>query len=85
METTLRPADTSAESLAVQLDCLRKMSSRDRIRQTCAMSNRVRNMAMNAIRRRHPQLPEHEVRLRFIELTYGKQLADEIRHRKAER
>ena len=36
-------------------------------------------MAMDAIRRRHPDYDQTAVKLRFIELTYGKQLADEVR------
>ena len=78
-------ADTSEEALEVQLGCLRRMSSRERIQQTCAMSRRVRNMAMDAIRRRHPNLSDAEVQLMFIELTYGKSLADDVRRWSAER
>lgn len=77
--------DTSTEALAVQLAGLRKMSSSERIRQTFTMSRRLRDMALNAIRRRHPGWAESEVRLKFIELTYGKALADEIRRKGAER
>lgn len=73
-------SDTSDEALAVQLAGLRTMSPRERIRQTCVMSRRLRDMALNAIRRRHPGWGESEVRLNFIELTYGKALADAIRH-----
>ncbi len=76
--------DTSAAALEVQLDCLRRMSPRERIRKTCAMSRRLRNMAIDAIRRRHPELADAEVRLRFIELTYGKTLADGIRQNRSE-
>ncbi|MCA9165124.1 MAG: hypothetical protein KDA62_19155 [Planctomycetales bacterium] len=43
------------------------------------MSRRVRDMAMNAIRRRHPDWDDSQVRLMFFELTYGKALADDIR------
>ena len=42
-------------------------------------------MAFDAIRRRHPDYSEDEVRLKFIELTYGKSLADEVRDWQAER
>jgi hypothetical protein len=42
-------------------------------------------MAMDAIRRRHPEFGDGEVRLLFIELTYGKPLADEIRRYCSER
>lgn len=78
-------ADTSKEALEVQLACLRQMSPGERIRQTLAMSRRVRNMAMDAIRRRHPDLEDAEVGLMFIELTYGKSLAENIRRWRAER
>lgn len=71
--------DTSPEALAVQLECLRKMTPKQRIRQSCAMSRRVRQMAFEAIRRRHPDFTEEEVQLLFIELTYGRALASEVR------
>ena len=77
--------DTSQEALEVQLACLRQMSPGERIRQTLAMSRQLRNMAMEAIRRRHPDWPDAEVGLMFIELNYGKSLADDIRRRRAER
>lgn len=49
------------------------------------MSRQVRNMAFDAIRRRHPDLDDSEVQLLFIELTYGRPLADDVRRWKAER
>ena len=85
MEKLAYTVDTSKEALEVQLACLHRMSPRDRIRQTLAMSQRVRNMALDAIRRRHPDLDEAEVGLLFIELTYGKSLADDIRRWQSER
>jgi hypothetical protein len=42
-------------------------------------------MALDAIRRRHPEFSEEDVQLQFIELTYGKPLADGIRRWKARR
>jgi len=77
--------DTSDEALAVQLDCLRRMTPQERLRRACAWSGQVRRMAFDAIRRRHPDYSEDEVRLKFIELTYGKPLADEVRAWQAER
>ncbi len=73
-------SDTSDEALAVQLECLRRMSPHERLRRACAWSGQIRRMAFDAIRRRHPEYSEDEVRLRFIELTYGKELADEVRN-----
>ncbi len=69
----------------MQLECLRRMTPQQRIRQTCEMSQQVKRMAFEAIRRRHPDYSEDEVQLLFIELTYGKTLADDVRRWKAER
>lgn len=80
MTTPTDVSDTSDEALAVQLECLRQMSPRERLRRACAWSGQVRRMAFDAIRRRHPEYSEDEVRLHFIELTYGKELADEVRN-----
>ena len=35
-------------------------------------------MAMDAIRRRHPEFDDDQVRIKFIELTYGKDLAEGV-------
>jgi hypothetical protein len=72
-------SDTSDEALAVQLECLRQMTPNERLRRACAWSGQVPRMAFDAIRRRHPEDSEEEVRPKFIELTYGKPLADEVR------
>lgn len=72
-------SDTSDEALAVQLECLRQMSPQERLRRACAWTGQVRRMAFDAIRRRHPEYSEDDVRLKFIELTYDKELADEVR------
>ena len=73
-------SDTSDEALAVQLECLRKMTPQERMRRSCAWSGQLRRMAFAAIRRRHPDYSEDDVRLKFIELTYGQTLADEVRN-----
>ena len=72
-------SDTSDEALAVQLECLRQMNPQERLRRACAWSGQVRRMAFDAIRRRHPEFSEGDVRLLFIELTYGQAMADEVR------
>jgi len=71
--------DTSAEAEAIQLELLRRMSPSDRIAKMCNLSASLRRMAFDAIRRIHPELDEAEVRLKFIESTYGKELAAEVR------
>ncbi|MFN0054610.1 MAG: hypothetical protein ACKV0T_20755 [Planctomycetales bacterium] len=72
-------SDTSSDALAIQLECVRRMTPQERLRRACAWSGQIRRMAFAAIRRRHPEFSEDDVRLKFIELTYGKTLADEVR------
>ncbi len=72
--------DTSSEAYTVQLELLRQMSPMDRLRKTFSLSRRIKQMSMDAIRRRHPDYDDNEIRLRFIELTYGRELADGLRH-----
>jgi len=71
--------DTSPEAEAIQLDLLKQMTPEQRILKMCALSHGVRKMAFDAIRRRHPNYCEDEVRLAFIELNFGKSLADDVR------
>jgi hypothetical protein len=79
MESQTDTTDTSPEALAVQLECLRRMSPHERLEKVFAWSGGLREMAFAAIRRRHPDFDEAEVRLQFIDLTYGRKLADEVR------
>ena len=72
-------SDTSPEAYAVQLELLHQMSPAQRIQKTFAWSNQLKRMAMDAIRRRHPDFDEAQVRLKFIELTYGKELAENVK------
>jgi hypothetical protein len=71
--------DTAADAAAVQLACLRRMSPLERFEAGCRMSQRGRRFAMDAIRRRHPEANEEEIRLRVIELAYGAGLAADVR------
>ena len=71
--------DTSDEACHVQLDLIRRMTPVERFLKACAMSQRCRQMAMDAIRRHHPGICESELRLKFIELAYGRDLADQVR------
>jgi hypothetical protein len=71
--------DTAAEAEAVQLECIRRMSPLDCLRAACRMSNRGRRLAFDAIRARLPDADETEVRLRYIELAYGAELAADVR------
>jgi hypothetical protein len=71
--------DTSPEAEAVQLECIRRMTPHERLERSLALSNQLKRMTFDAIWRRHPDFDESEVRLKFIELTYGKTLSDDVR------
>jgi hypothetical protein len=85
MQTHPYTTDTSDEAAAVQLEGMRRMSGTERTNKMCKLSSSLRRMAMDAIRRRHPEYDQHEIRLKFIELTYGKELADAVRDHLRER
>jgi len=70
--------DTSQDADAIQLDMWRSMSGQERIQKAMSFSSRLRDMSLDAIRRRHPEFSEDQVRLKFIELTYGEELASEM-------
>jgi hypothetical protein len=59
--------DTSQDAEEVQLNLWRAMSGKDRVQKVCSLSIRLRDMAFDAIRRRHPEFSEHQVQLKFIE------------------
>ncbi len=73
------PRDTSTSAAAVQRARIRELAPLERLRKGCALSNRGRRMALEAIRRRHPDADATEVRLRYLELAYGRALAAEVR------
>jgi hypothetical protein len=67
--------DTTAEATEVQLECFRRMTPQERIAKTSSWSSQIKRMGFEAIRRRHPEYDERQVQLKFIELTYGEELA----------
>ncbi|WP_168567130.1 hypothetical protein [Crateriforma spongiae] len=73
------PPYTSAEVEAIQLELFRRMTPAERLAKMCSLTAIIRRMAFDAIRRTHPDLDEAGVRLKFIETTYGKELADAVR------
>jgi len=71
--------DTSLDALDVQLACFRRLSPQERLRKMIASSRRGRDLALAAIRSRHPGMPEEQVRLRYLALAYGDDLAADVR------
>lgn len=77
--------DTSPEAEEVQMELLRNMSGQERVNKALALSAQVMRMSKAAIRRRHPEFSDDEVNLKFIEMTYGRELATEVREWMASR
>jgi hypothetical protein len=74
-----RSADTDPEAEKVQLDLLRQAGPGRRLQMSLSLSAQVITLARNAIRRSMPGASELEVNLRFVELHYGHELADDVR------
>lgn len=72
-------SDTSHEAEIVQLELVRQMPPSERVAKALRLTCDMMRLAKDAIRRRSPHLSDEEVRLQFIELHYGDQLAQEVR------
>ena len=77
--------DTSPELERVQIELLRKAGKTRRLQLGLELSSEALEMAQRAIKRAHPELSELEAKLLFVEVTYGKDLADGVRAHLAKR
>ena len=77
----MRPlsADTDFEAERVHLELLRRAGPAHRAGMALSLSAQVIGLARRAIRRSHPGASQEEVGLRFVERTYGSELASELR------
>lgn len=71
--------DTTQEAESVLIRMLRAKPAPARLSDAVAASNRVAQQCKEAIRRRHPELSDQEIGLRFIEINYGRELASKVR------
>ena len=77
--------DTTPEAEAVLIQLLRDKPPTIRVAEAVFASNRVVEQCKNAIRRMNPGMSEDEVKLRFIELSYGQEIANNVRAYLADR
>ena len=73
------PSDTSTDIETVQLELLRAKTPSERGTMALRLSDEVARLSKRAIRRVHPEFSEIEVGQMFVELHYGKELADALR------
>ena len=77
--------DTRPEAERVQIELLSKASTERRLELGLSLSQTALRIARQAIAQAHPQASEEEQKLLFVEVTYGKDLADRVRAYLAER
>jgi len=72
-------SDTSSEIEEAQLQKFRAMTPRERSTLAARMSSEVIRASKRAIARLHPDFTPRQIEHCFIELHYGKELADGMR------
>lgn len=71
---SMRPLDTPPESHRVQIEALRRMSPDRRMAMAVELTDEVRKIAENAVRRRHPDYDDETVGRALFRLFYGDEL-----------
>ncbi len=71
--------DTAPQAEKVLIELIRKSSVSRRILRVRSLSQTVMFLSRRAIQRANPSLSEREVDLAFVELHYGKDLAERLR------
>jgi hypothetical protein len=79
------PSDTPPHVEAVHLDLLRRAGAARRITLAMSLSRSAIRSSRRAVARRHPELDEQGVLLRWAELHYGEDLANRVRNYLASR
>ena len=77
--------DTRPEAERVQIELLRKATIERRLELGLSLSQEAIEIARTGILRANPFASEEERKLIFVELTYGKKLADQVRAYLAEK
>ena len=73
--------DTHPDAEAVQQELLRGLSFAAKFDLVRVLTATVVSLCKQGIRERHPEFDEREVNLHFVEMNYGKDLADGFRKR----
>ena len=68
------PKDTTADAARVQAEVWRGMTGVRRVELAAELSENVRRIAAEGVRRRHPDYTDEQVRLAVIRLSLGGQL-----------
>lgn len=72
-------SDTSPETEKVQIELLRQATVAERFAMMESLSAMAVGLSRRAIARAHPELTPEELKLKWVELHYGKELAARVR------
>ncbi len=72
-------SDTAPHIEAMRISMLREAGFTRRAGRALSLSRSVALLSLAAVRKANPGLTESEVGLRFVELHYGKDLAERLR------
>ena len=80
METTLRTqsSDTSPNIERMQIQALRRLTPTQRLALAAMLTRSPYALSWQGLRRRHPDLPEEELRIIWCEMLYGRELAEKV-------
>ena len=77
-EASVALSDTDARVAARQLEGLRRMSDSSRVQLAFVLSQQVQRRVWEAVRQQFPLAPLHELRWRYAEQVYGKEIAERV-------
>lgn len=72
-------SDTDPESARVQIDLLRAAGPSRRASLALGLTRTVIALSRRALRAAHPELPEPEIEVLWVELHYGRDIAEGLR------
>jgi hypothetical protein len=78
-------SDTHPEAEKLQIELLRRLTPAQRFAKACALTQWTRDLSRRAIGRAFPNLSPEQQKLKFIEVHYGKELAEQVRQYLSER
>mgnify|MGYP007123470214 CR=1 FL=1 len=73
-------SDSSPTANELQIAVLQSKKASERLSLTLLLSETMISLSRRAIKRANPNLSDEEIRCKFVELHYGKALADNFRH-----
>jgi len=78
-------SDTHPDAERVQIELARRSAPAEKVAQVCALSEMAVRLSRRAIARANPGLSQQEVDWKWVELNYGRELAEALRRYSGDR